>query len=78
MLWFRTLVQRLTASTETFPREEGQYHMKGDVLWHMHGNDVTRIHGEQQQHYTVEESGPVAVSKDAFTYVKERMQTRIK
>ena len=55
-----------TAFTETFPREEGQYYMKGDVLWHMHGNDVTRIHGDQRQHYTVEESGPVAVSKDAF------------
>ena len=55
-----------TAFAETIPRDQGQYYVKGDVLWHMRGNDVTRIHGSNRQHYTVEESGPVAVSKDAF------------
>lgn len=51
---------------ETIPREPGRYYAKGDVLWHVHQNNVSRITGSVKEHYAVEDDGLVAVSKDAL------------
>jgi hypothetical protein len=44
-------------------REEGQYYVKGDVLWHVQGDTATRNGTDT---YTIHNGGIITVSRDAL------------